>query len=270
LINCVKNQTWKNFEWVIIDDGTDSVGDLFENCGINNVRYIRMNDKMSIGAKRNMLCEISHGQYIVFMDDDDYYPPERIEHAIISLLENPAYSIAGTTQMYIYFTSLQKIIKFGPYSDNHCTAATMAMHSSFAKKHKFPNSSVGEETIFLNGYNEPILQLNPFKTILAFSHNQSSCDKNELLENLERNKGIKTDLTFADWGINESYEWISLINNYAMGNIENKPDIIIELLKNKNNRLQLEKDELCTQIHHLNIRVEQMKEYIKHVIKKNN
>jgi len=267
IIKCVKNQTidLSNVEWVIIDDGSDPVEDLFRNIDFITTRYIRMNDKLTIGAKRNMLCEVARGEIIVFMDDDDYYPPERVESAFTALRDNPNFDVAGTSEMYIFFTSNHKIIKFGPYSDNHATAATLAIRKKYWKKNKFPNSSIGEESQFLNGYTTPVLQLNPFNTILAFSHNHSSCDKNELLENLDNNKATITDLTFRDWNIYRVPEWIGMLQLYTCGQLKDKPDVYIEILEKKVKRLHTEVSALQNNNYQLMMKVEQQNRLIEYL-----
>ena len=77
LIETYKAQTYPKdkIEWIIIDDGTDKIKDLVEN--IEGVKYYSYDKKMTIGKKRNLLNEKSNGDIIIYMDDDDYYPPTR-------------------------------------------------------------------------------------------------------------------------------------------------------------------------------------------------
>jgi glycosyltransferase involved in cell wall biosynthesis len=51
------------------------------------------------------------GDIIIYMDDDDYYPPERISHAVQTLQDNPSFLIAGCSEMYVYFDSKQKMYR---------------------------------------------------------------------------------------------------------------------------------------------------------------
>lgn len=89
LIACFKHQTYPmdRMEWIILDDGEDSVEDLFQKAAkdIPNLRYIRREPKLLIGAKRNILNKEAKGEIIVSMDDDDYYCPERVAHAVHKL-----------------------------------------------------------------------------------------------------------------------------------------------------------------------------------------
>ncbi|WP_437534811.1 glycosyltransferase family 2 protein [Sorangium sp. So ce726] len=69
-------QTLLDRELVVVDDGDDPVGDLCE--GAPGVRYLRLPQKMSIGAKRNVACQSATGALIAHWDDDDWYGPERL------------------------------------------------------------------------------------------------------------------------------------------------------------------------------------------------
>ena len=44
---------------------------------------------MKLGRKRNFMHEKSKGEIIVYMDDDDYYPPDRVNHAVNRLRSRP-------------------------------------------------------------------------------------------------------------------------------------------------------------------------------------
>jgi glycosyltransferase involved in cell wall biosynthesis len=74
-------------EWIIIDDGTDAIEDLVASHP--RVKYFKYDIKMTLGKKRNLLHEKSRGEILVYMDDDDYYPPQRVSHAVHMLLTHP-------------------------------------------------------------------------------------------------------------------------------------------------------------------------------------
>lgn len=59
-------------EWVILDDGEEDLSNLFPQDDLRRIRYIRC-EKMGIGEKRNKAVELAKHEYIVHMDDDDYY-----------------------------------------------------------------------------------------------------------------------------------------------------------------------------------------------------
>ena len=104
MLKCFENQTYPKdrIEWIIIDDGTDKIGDLLTQ--IPQIQYFAYEEKMTLGKKRNLAHEKCKGDIIVYIDDDDYYPPERISHAVETLQKNPqaTLSAAPSTTPRIY------------------------------------------------------------------------------------------------------------------------------------------------------------------------
>jgi hypothetical protein len=254
IIKCFENQTYpKNrMEWIIIDDGTDKIEDIVRN--VPQIKYFKYDEKMTLGKKRNLSHEKAKGDIIIYMDDDDYYPPERVSHAVDMLQKNPTILCAGSSEMYIYFKHIQQMYQFGPYGPNHATAASFAFRKELLKQTKYEeNASVAEEKHFLKGYTIPLVQLDPMKTILVFSHTQNSFDKKELL-NGPPNPTIKVStklpsdfvkesdiLSFFMEGIDKSLE------TYDLGKPEHKPDVIKQLDEIKKSREKMQQDHLKKQ-----------------------
>lgn len=183
LIKCFEQQTYPKhlIEWIIIDDGEDKVEDLFKD--IPQVKYFYYDKKITLGKKRNIMNEKATGEIIVYMDDDDYYPPERISHAVTKLVTNPSCLVAGSTVMYNYFANLNKIYCLGPYGDNHSTGACLAFKRELLKNTKFDDKKDhAEESGFLKKYSFNMVQLNPEKTVLAMSHYKNTFDRNKLID----------------------------------------------------------------------------------------
>ena len=187
-IECFKAQTWPQdqMEWIILDDGVDKVGDLFEPTSIDlpNVRYITADTKLTIGAKRNRLNKLATGDIIVCMDDDDYYPPDRVAHAVASLLANPRCRIAGASEMYLNFVDRKEVWLSGPFGPNHATNNTMAYWRSYTNDHRHDETVThGEELSFTNEWAEPMVQLDPNSTVLMTCHANNTYDKKILMKN---------------------------------------------------------------------------------------
>jgi len=248
MFECFKNQTYPKdkIEWVIIDDGTDKIKDIIENSGISQIKYYELDTKLSLGAKRNLMHEKTTGDIIVYMDDDDYYPPERIQHAVDKLLENPDILIAGASEMYIYFNHISKMYKCGPYSPNHATAGTFAFKKELLKITKYNDEkSLGEEKEFLKDYTIPMVQLDPYKTILVFSHTHNTFDKKELLKN--QNEYFKQSDVTVEYFIKfikeariKKFFMVdieNLLEEYAKGGPDSKPDVLKQIRELRNSRL---------------------------------
>ena len=125
---------------------------------------------MKLGKKRNYMHSKAKGNIIVYMDDDDYYPPERISHAVEKLVSNPKVLCAGSSELYIYFKHINSMYQFGPYGPQHSTAGTFAFKRVLLEQTEYSDeAALAEEKQFLKNYTVPFIQLDPFKTILVFS-----------------------------------------------------------------------------------------------------
>lgn len=186
LIECYMSQTYpkERMEWIVLDDGTDCVKGVFDEAAkkIPNLRYIRREQKLLIGAKRNILNKEAKGDIILAMDDDDYYCPQRVAHVVQQFARAPpTVELAGTSEIYMYYTDIKKIYKMGPFNKNHATNGTMAWRRSYAEKHVYDETvSFAEEKSFLDNYKNPMIQLDPFKVMLVISHSENTFDKKEL------------------------------------------------------------------------------------------
>ena len=124
-------------EWIIVDDGTDSIEDLVISSGIEQIKYFRQEKKMALGEKRNFMHSKVKGTIIVYMDDDDYYPPERVSHAVETLTKNREAMCVGASEIYVYFKHIQQMYQSGPYGPNHATAGTFAFRTDLLKTHRY-------------------------------------------------------------------------------------------------------------------------------------
>jgi hypothetical protein len=246
-IKCFEHQTYPKdkMEWIIIDDGTDKIEDLVSH--IPQVKYFKYDEKLTLGKKRNISNEKAKGDIIVYMDDDDYYPPERVKHAVERLKDSKALC-AGSSAMFIYFKHINKMFQFGPYGPNHSTAATFAFKRELLNQTRFDEeSSVAEERKFLKEYTIPFVQLDSTKTILVFSHNHNSFDKKELLKqmpnpNVHDTPLIPKDLVKETDILKFFMEDIdSLLDNYDPGKPDYKPDVkkqLAEIKIERENKIQ--------------------------------
>ena len=236
IIECFNNQTYPKdrMEWIIIDDGTDKIEDLVKD--IPQVKYFKYDNKMNLGKKRNLMHEKSSGEIIIYMDDDDYYPSERVSHAVETLQKNPRALCAGSSEMYIYFKHIHKMYKFGPYGPNHSTAATFAFRRELLNQTRYDdNAALAEEKLFLKNYTIPFVQLDSMKSILVFSHIHNSFDKKQLLEQLPNPYVNVVDKTIDDFVKEPNIKQFFLeeidnsLGTYEPGRPEYKPEVFKQM-----------------------------------------
>lgn len=89
-VDSVEKQTYKNFEVILVDDGsTDSSGEL---CDVlakenDNIRVIHQENK-GLGGARSTGIKSCNTEYIMFLDSDDYIHPELLEKCMDVLKNN--------------------------------------------------------------------------------------------------------------------------------------------------------------------------------------
>jgi hypothetical protein len=88
LLAGVESQTCQDVELVIVDGGMDSVEDLVR--GHTRVRYVRVPPDTTLGARRNLGCELARGEIVVHWDDDDWYAPERLARQVDPIVRGEA------------------------------------------------------------------------------------------------------------------------------------------------------------------------------------
>ena len=236
IIKCFEHQTYPKdrMEWIIIDDGTDKIEDLVAH--IPQVKYFKYDEKLTLGKKRNLSHEKSTGEVIVYMDDDDYYPPERVSHAVDVLKRSPSALCAGSSEMHLYFKHINKLYKFGPYSPTHATAATFAFKRELLKQTKYNETAcLAEERDFLKAYTIPFVQLETTKTILVFSHEHNSFDKKLALKDAPNQFVVPSEKTVDDFIKEPELKAFymedidKILKTYEPGKIENKPDVMRQI-----------------------------------------
>ncbi len=88
-VNSIIEQTYENIEIILIDDGSpDKSGDLAEEIALidKRVKVIRT-ENHGVSSARNLGIELSKGEYLVFVDSDDYLSPDYI-HYMMNLALN--------------------------------------------------------------------------------------------------------------------------------------------------------------------------------------
>lgn len=83
LTKCLKsviNQTYSNLEVIVVDnystDNTDGILSSFKDYGIS---IVKVNNEGSIGMSRNTILNKSRGEWIAFLDSDDWWTEDKLE-----------------------------------------------------------------------------------------------------------------------------------------------------------------------------------------------
>lgn len=100
LVNCIESlivQTYNNFEIILVDDGsTDNSGEICDEYA-QRYDFIQVIHKQNagLGFARNSGMEVSKGEYVTFIDSDDYADADLIKNLVDGLEENNADTCIG-------------------------------------------------------------------------------------------------------------------------------------------------------------------------------
>ena len=157
-INSVLNQTYKNFEIIIIYDD-DELTDLNYLKNIvksdKRINLIINKKKLGVGLSRNKGIKLSKGKYIAFLDSDDYWNKNKLKSQITFMNLNK-YSITHTTYHIVdqndkkisirrarSFFKIQDLL----YSCDIGLSTVILKRNLFSNNVKFPNIKTKEDFI---------------------------------------------------------------------------------------------------------------------------
>uniref|UniRef100_A0A6C0JLP7 Glycosyltransferase 2-like domain-containing protein n=1 Tax=viral metagenome TaxID=1070528 RepID=A0A6C0JLP7_9ZZZZ len=208
LLTLIQLQTYENIiEWVIVEGSRleqdavknhHKIKEIAYQTSFNIVYLEYTGDALS--DLRNSGNDTCKGDIIVCMDDDDYYPRERVEDAVYKLGKSKCL-IAGCSNIYIYDYGSEVLYKSKKLDNNHSTNNCMAFKREYLLTNAHESGLTNaEEKSFTKGFTEPMVQLSSKKCIVVSSHNSNTFDKRPLLDrpNVEKNglfKKVKTHVT---------------------------------------------------------------------------
>ncbi|MFA6436778.1 MAG: glycosyltransferase family 2 protein [Candidatus Paceibacterota bacterium] len=110
-IESALNQTYKNIEIFVIDDGsTDNTAKIIKSYKDPRIIYLYQ-ENGGQGKARNYAISKSTGKYITFLDADDIYLPEKVEQEAKFLIANPKYKIAYCDMLHFYADKPDKFFR---------------------------------------------------------------------------------------------------------------------------------------------------------------
>lgn len=147
-IEYFRRQDYRNKELIIIDDGTDPVGDLVPED--DDIIYLYLPPRLSVGAKRNLACEKARGEIILHWDDDDWHASHRISYQVETLLKTTA-EVCGINSLLFYDKAKGQAWQY-VYPRNQrfwLSGSTLCYRKAFWGNHRFPEIDVGEDARFV-------------------------------------------------------------------------------------------------------------------------
>ena len=180
-IESVLSQTYTDWELIIVDDGsTDNTKDVVSQYGDSRIRYVYQQNAERSAARNNGIMH-AMGDYICFMDSDEYLYSERLEE-LSNAIKNNSNSIA-CYYTDIRFEGYKKYIRTGKYfqfpidKDELISfiigAPQLCCATKILQKHQFnPVLSIGEdmELLFRITAQYPLIYIPNQATVVEVEH----------------------------------------------------------------------------------------------------
>jgi glycosyltransferase involved in cell wall biosynthesis len=142
-------QDYANRELLILDDGTDAVADLVPPDP--RIRYVRLAERGSVGAKRNMACELARGELIIHWDDDDWMADRRLSYQVRELLRHPVMTLSGLSHLLFQDPQAGQAWEYTyPATQRPWVCGnTFCYRKRLWEQHGFPDLNEGEDAVFV-------------------------------------------------------------------------------------------------------------------------
>ena len=192
------NLTYKNKEWIIVDDGDE----LLEIPQADNIKYIKLDSRLSIGEKRNVAIKNSSGEFIMCMDDDDFYPSNVIEHRLATIVGSEC-TYASTIACYNWMKGVSFINSPNIYDHPHMrvSEATLFFKRSFWLNRGFPSEpKLGEGEGFIDGRYDQCHEVDWVGIIISLIHTDNVSRKIQPLQSPNGNHFINNT-----WGMSQDF-----------------------------------------------------------------
>ena len=166
-VNSVLNQTYKNIEVIVVDDGSkDKTEELIKTIDDPRLKYIKLDSNHGACYARNVGIKESTGKYIAFQDSDDTFRENKLESQLNNLKDKKSDMDFCQMELHIentihIFPSIKK------YKDNSkgiidilCTGNVISTQTILAKKEIFNDVSFDESLPRLQDY-DLVLRIAP-------------------------------------------------------------------------------------------------------------
>ena len=151
-IDSILNQTYKDFEFIILNDGSpDNTDEIISTYKDKRIKYYKNQQNKGIPYSRNKVLKLARGKYIMIMDDDDISLPQRMEKQVNLLEENPEIDVAvGQIKDLSRIPLDHDIIASSLIQYNNIGNANIMFRKEFIIKHDimYPDISYGEDWYF--------------------------------------------------------------------------------------------------------------------------
>lgn len=179
-IQSILNQTYKNFEFIIINDGsTDTSASIlshFTNKD-NRIKIYTFLDNAGVVRCLNKGIELSQGKYIARMDADDISLPNRLKKQVLFLEQNPKYYLIGSQTEMIN----QKGKQLGVFTQLYSSYEELKISSLFYSPFSHPTIMIKKEFLNSTSYHSDFHKIEDYDLWIRLLENNFASNLNETL-----------------------------------------------------------------------------------------
>lgn len=158
-IQSVLNQTYKDFEVIIVDDGsTDNTEDIIKEFQKKDkrIKYIRHDKNKGGSAARNTGIKVARGEYIAFQDSDDEWLAEKLDKqmevfksvsAEVGIVYSDMWRITGNKKRYFYSPKIMPKDKIIHEQALDYGVSNIGIQTSLIKKEVFEKAGMFDEKL---------------------------------------------------------------------------------------------------------------------------
>lgn len=188
-IESVLNQSHKNWECIIVDDGsTDGTSEYIDS--LHDHRFIvhHLNKNSGRAIARQKALDLCKGKYICMLDAEDLMHPDRVKIQMEYLEEHPKIALVSSS-LCSFGINTDLLVVRGPltsccseYSGNNLPSHAPSMYrTSIAKKISYnPILNYGEDIDFMEHYLKENGNCFCFSDVLYYYSELDSVDKNKI------------------------------------------------------------------------------------------
>ena len=110
LLNSIFNQTYQNFEIILIDDlSSDETNKVYGNYHDKRMKYYLNHENLGMGLNRQKGYNLSHGDFIIFCDDDDYFIDNNYFLDLINIFKDESINVV-CSESYTHYETEDKYV----------------------------------------------------------------------------------------------------------------------------------------------------------------
>jgi glycosyltransferase involved in cell wall biosynthesis len=256
-ITSVLNQTFQNYELLIINDGsTDNTETVIQSFKDSRIRVIKNEVNRGLIESRNIALKEAKGNFIAILDSDDIAMPDRLEKQLNAFRNNPELAVVGSRALIIdesgnetgenlaVFTDIDKIKITLFFENTIIHSSTMIKTEIFREVNGYQGDTLIEDydLFYRISQKYAIKNLEDYLVKYRIHGTNISIQKRDQLDQALYNLKIR-QLNQFELNVESKYIAI-LLTNFRDGNYTLEENFhILALLKEKNKQLNIYKQE---------------------------